>query len=142
MVKLLIVSDNVNVTHPLKEGFTGESWHSDHTDISRLTGESALSPTDYKFIVFVIHSDFNKRYSSLLDDIKRKLRATGQLTSLYLIFETEYDSAFSSWLLFTKRLFAMGGQSSKLQIALDEIIKLESVGVSRNDYFSPTDAYL
>lgn len=141
MTTLLIVSDNVNVSNTFKQGFSRENWLIDHIKLSSLVESSNISTVDYKFIVLAITPSFITHFSSILDDLRKKLRAPSQKTSLYLVFEGEYDAVFNPWLLYIKRLFTMAIQPHKFQHALDEIIKLESAGMTRINYSSPMDAF-
>jgi hypothetical protein len=75
--------------------------------------------------LLVVDADFRKRYGSVITEMSAMIRNYSSHTSLYLMFEGDYDASFSSWLPHSKRLFQSIASRDKLENAIHEIIRLE-----------------
>lgn len=73
-----------------------------------------------------IDADFRKRYCRVIAEMSTIVRNYSSYTSLYLLFEDDYDASFSCWLPHSKRIFQKTANQDKLEKAVQEVIKLES----------------
>jgi len=90
-----------------------------------MLGATSYLARQYQFVMLVVDADFHKRYSSVIAEMSAIIRNYSSHTSLYLMFEGDYDSTFSDWLPHSKRLFQSIANQDKLEKAIQEIIQLE-----------------
>jgi hypothetical protein len=81
----------------------------------------------YQFVLLVVDADFRKRYGSVITEMSAAVRNYSSHTPLYLMFEGDYDSTFSTWLPHSKRLFQKIANQDKLERAIEEIMQLEAI---------------
>ncbi|MFZ3087117.1 MAG: hypothetical protein WA123_03535 [Methylotenera sp.] len=91
-----------------------------------MLGCASYLARQYQFVLFVVDADFRKRYGSVITEMSAIIRNYSRHTSLYLLFEDDYDSTFSDWLPHSKRIFQKTANQEKLEKAVQEIIRLES----------------
>ena len=89
-------------------------------------GAASYLARKYQFVLLVIDADFRKRYGSAITEMSAIIRNYSGHTSLYLLFEDDYDARFSSWLPHSTRIFQKVANQEKLKNAVQEIIMLES----------------
>lgn len=89
-------------------------------------GAASYLARQYQFVLLVIDADFRKRYGSVITEMTSIVRNYSNHTSLYLMFESDYDPVFSHWLPHSKRIFQKIANEEKLEQAIQEIIRLES----------------
>lgn len=89
-------------------------------------GAASYLARQYQFVLLVIDADFRKRYGSAITEMSAIIRNYSSHTSLYLLFEDDYDASFSSWLPHSTRIFQKIANQEKLEKAVQEIIRLES----------------
>lgn len=90
-----------------------------------MLGCASYLARQYQFVLLVVDADFRKRYGSVITEMSAIIRNYSSHTSLYLMFEGDYDSTFSDWLPHSKRLFQSIANQDKLEKAIQEIIQLE-----------------
>jgi hypothetical protein len=90
-----------------------------------MLGCTSYLAKQYQFVLLVVDADFRKRYGSVITEMSAMIRNYSSHTSLYLMFEGDYDASFSSWLPHSKRLFQSIASRDKLENAIHEIIRLE-----------------
>lgn len=139
MQKVLIVSDKPSMSSILENEFSLAGWSSNSISMATMMRESSASMHDCQCLVHFIDTDFRKRFDSTIEDIGTMFRECSR-TSLYLVFEGDYDPSFASWLGYTKRLFKLAMHYPNLQKAIQEIIWLESTGAPSAAYLSPMDS--
>jgi|APLak6261680187_1056133.scaffolds.fasta_scaffold00361_8 hypothetical protein len=88
-------------------------------------GAASYIARQYQFVLLVVDADFRKRYGSAITEMSAIIRNYSSHTSLYLLFEDDYDASFTSWLPHSKRIFQKIANQDKLNIAIQEIIRLE-----------------
>lgn len=88
-------------------------------------GAASYLARQYQFVLLVIDADFRKRYGSVITEMSALIRNYSSHTSLYLLFENDYDASFSSWLPHSKQIFQSIANQDKLEKAIYEIIRLE-----------------
>jgi hypothetical protein len=91
-----------------------------------LFGAASYLARQYQFVLLVVDADFRKRYGNAITEMSATIRNYSSHTSLYLLFEDDYDASFSSWLPHSTRIFQKIANHDKLENAVQEIIKLES----------------
>lgn len=89
-------------------------------------GAASYLARQYQFVLLVIDADFRKNYGSAIAEMSAIIRNYSSHTSLYLLFEDDYEASFSSWLPHSKRIFQKIANKDKLEKAVQEIIRLES----------------
>lgn len=77
-------------------------------------------------VVLFIDADFSKRFSDSFNKILTKVKSFSKHTSIYLLFEGEYEPAYASWLRYVKRVFQAAGHRPILRKVISEIILQES----------------
>jgi hypothetical protein len=82
--------------------------------------------SNQKCIVLFIDTDFSKRFSDTFHEISKRVRNLSKKTSIYLLFEGEYDPTYASWLGYIKRVFQSTGHRPVLRKVISEIILQES----------------
>lgn len=88
-------------------------------------GAASYLARQYQFVLLVIDADFRKHYGSAVAEMSAIIRNYSNHTSLYLLFEDDYEASFSSWLPHSKRMFQKIANQDKLEKAVQEIIQLE-----------------
>jgi DNA-binding NarL/FixJ family response regulator len=88
-------------------------------------GAASYLARQYQFVLLIVDADFRKRYGSAITEMSAIIRNYSSHTSLYLLFEDDYDARFSSWLPHSKRIFQKIANQDKLEKAVQEIIRLE-----------------
>lgn len=88
-------------------------------------GAASYLARQYQFVLLVIDADFRKNYGSAVAEMSAIIRNYSSHTSLYLLFEDDYEASFSSWLPHSKRIFQKIANQDKLEKAVQEIIQLE-----------------
>jgi hypothetical protein len=137
MQKILIVSENRNISEALESGFSEAGWLSDIVGMEALIqGKHGLLES-YHCLVQVIDRDFPRRFEGALEDMASLLRQC-PVNSLYLMFEGDYLPCFSDWLAHTRRLFRKAMHLPNMQRAIEEIVWLESAGTAASGYISPS----
>lgn len=91
-----------------------------------MLGTASYLAKQYQFVLLVVDADFRKRYGSVITEMSAIIKNYSTHTSLYLLFEDDYDASFSCWLPNSKRIFQKTANQNKLMKAVQEIIKLES----------------
>ncbi|MBM3351588.1 MAG: hypothetical protein FJY53_07405 [Betaproteobacteria bacterium] len=89
-------------------------------------GAASYLARQYQFVLLAIDADFRKRYGNAITEMSAIIRNYSSHTSLYLLFEDDYETSFSSWLPHPKRIFQKIANQEKLEQAVQEIIRLES----------------
>lgn len=93
--------------------------------MSKLFGAVSYLARQYQFVLLVIDADFRKHYGSAVAEMNAIIKNYSSHTSLYLLFEDDYEASFSSWLPHSKRIFQIIANQDKLEKAVQEIIRLE-----------------
>lgn len=138
MQKVLIVSDKTSMTAALEAGFDQRGWTSDCIEVPELMKGNDSVYQDCRCLVHFIDREFPKRFEGALEEMAALFKQC-PVTSLYLVFEGDYLPTFASWLEHTRRLFRLAMHAPNLQKAIQEIVWLESAGVSAA-YSSPMDS--
>lgn len=128
MEDILIVSDN-SLAHSALEA----ALRNAHFPAGLITllgvlamfGAASYLARQYQFVLLVIDADFRKNYGSAVAEMSAIIRNYSSHTSLYLLFEDDYEASFSSWLPHSKRIFQKIANQDKLEKAVQEIIQLE-----------------
>jgi hypothetical protein len=92
-----------------------------------MLGCASYLARQYQFVLLVVDADFRKRYGSVITEMSAMVRNYSSHTSLYLMFEGDYDPDFSTWLPHSKRLFQKIANQDKLERAIEEIMQLEAI---------------
>lgn len=141
MSKALIISDHPSLTEQLNSKFISAGWHVETTNLKTIFRSDGFEVGKNQCVLLVIDASFFHQFGKYVNDIALMIRNCAICAPFYLAFEGDYDPNFASWLDYTKRLFQSLMQPKKLQLAIEEIIQLESKGVPRTAYCSPMDAY-
>lgn len=88
-------------------------------------GAASYLARQYQFVLLVVDADFRKHYGSAITEMSAIIRNYSSHTSLYLLFEDDYDASFSSWLPHSTRIFQKIANQDKLDKAIQEIIRLD-----------------
>lgn len=137
MSKALIISDNLVITRAIEAKFSNEGWSSENICTHLVMVGSSTSAREHHCIVFVVDTNFQKRFGGVIDEMSAMIRNCSKYTPMYLLFETEYDPCFESWLKHAKRTFNLVLHEKHLQNAISEIVRLESDCVPITSFCSP-----
>lgn len=93
--------------------------------IMAMLGCASYLARQYQFVLLVVDANFHKRYGDVITEMSATVRNYSSHTSVYLLFEDDCDSSFSSWRPHSKRLFQSIANKDKLENAVKEITLLE-----------------
>jgi len=129
MEDILIVTDN-SLAHYTIEAALRNVHHPAGLiallGVLAMFGAASYLARQYQFVLLVVDADFRKHYGSALTEMSAIIKNYSGHTSLYLLFEDDYDASFSSWLPHSKRIFQKIANQDKLEKVVQEIIRLES----------------
>ncbi|OIR04545.1 hypothetical protein GALL_132150 [mine drainage metagenome] len=140
MDKVLIISDNLTMAHVIETKFSNVGWSNQSISVLSMMGRNSSSANNYQCMILVIDTDFRKRFGSIIDEMTAIIRNGSLHTTLYLMFEGDYDPRFASWLEYSKTIFKLSMHHHNLLKAINEITRLESGIVSRAAFCSPMDS--
>jgi len=126
MPKALIISDNITMTYAIENEFSLAGWSVETISLSATMERDIASKRDLQCVALVVDKDSRKWTADAIGELDAAIENCSRLSPLYLIFEGDYDSSFSSWLNHTKRMFRLTMHQRNLQNAILEIIRLES----------------
>lgn len=140
MPKALIISDNTTMAYTIENEFSLAGWSSEIVSLSSTMEQDVASKRGLQCVTLVIDKDFKKRPDQAVEEMSATIENCSRLSPLYLIFEGDYDSSFSTWLDHIKRMFKLTMHQRNLQNAILEIIRLESeevAGITEDSLMSP-----
>lgn len=129
MDEILIVSDNALAHSALEAALRNAHFPAGLIallGVLAMFGAASYLARQYQFVLLIVDADFRKHYGSVITEMSAIIRNYSSHTSLYLLFEDDYDASFSSWLPHSKRIFQSIANQDKLEKAVQEIIRLES----------------
>jgi hypothetical protein len=124
--KVLIISDNFNNSFIMEVKFTDANWSANSIGVQSMMAQNIEAFSNQKCIVLFVDADFSKRFSETFHEISTRVRNVSKSTSIYLLFEGEYDPCYASWLGYIKRVFQSTGHRPVLRKVIREIILQES----------------
>jgi DNA-binding NarL/FixJ family response regulator len=127
MDNILIVSDNSLTNSALETALRNVHLSIAIIGVFAMLGGASYLAKQYQFLVLVVDADFRKRFGSVITEMSAAVRNYSSHTPLYLMFEGDYDSTFSTWLPHSKRLFQKIANQDKLERAIEEIMQLEAI---------------
>jgi hypothetical protein len=137
MVRILIVSDQSVHGHNLEEEFSRFGWISRHISMHTLLNEGSAITKDFNSIAFVINDNFRKNLIGVIGEMESLICNCSKFSTVYLLFEEDYDSVFASWLAHVKHTFKSIHRKTELEEAVNEIIKLSYEPVPISSFVSP-----
>ena len=136
----LTISDNLTMSCIINVKFNDAGWANKSVSTNVLMDGNCTFISNHHCVVLVIDTDFQKRFQSVIVDMDPIVRKLAAYTSLYLVFEGDYDPCFSSWIESAKRLYKTDMHDQQLHNAINEIIYLESKDESRRASYQHIDA--
>ena len=141
MSEVLIISDNLEIAYNVDVRFSNAGWSNENISVLAMMARNSASTNRYQCIVLVIDIDLRKRFGSVIEEMSAIIGNFSKYSSLYLIFEDDYDPVFSAWTQYSKEFFTLSMSSSHLLNAINKIIRLESEYLPTINYCSPMDAF-
>lgn len=141
MKKVQIIADNMSMVSVLQGKLSRIGWPSESIDFHEMMKGHSTSASDYRCLIVVVDAGFLGRFGSLVEEMCAMIRNRSRRTSLYLMFENDHGSRFSSWLAHARRSFKTTSHPGHLLAALEDIIRLESTGGPRAAFMSPMDSF-
>ena len=136
----LTISDNLTMSYFINAKFHEAGWSNKSLSTNALMDGNCTFISNHHCVVLVIDIDFQKRFKNVIVDMDPIVRKLATCTSLYLVFEGDYDPCLSSWIESAKRLYKTDMHDQQLHSAINEIIHLESKDESRRASFLHIDA--
>jgi hypothetical protein len=138
MSNALIITDNLDTTSAVKEGFSAIGWHAHHLDLMNfLSHDNQDVAMQYQCALLFVDKVFVEKYSNLIDDVSETIKSCAANMPIYLSFEENYDNRFYWWRLRSKRIFECVGDTAAIQEIIREITKLETSMQNLRAYVSP-----
>lgn len=124
--KVIIISDNLKYISAIKVKFSYANWSATSISVLSMMEQNIDTFGSNECVVLFIDADFSKRFSGSFHEISTKVKSFSKHTSIYLLFEGEYEPSFASWLGYVKRVFQAAGHRPILRKVISEIILQES----------------
>ena len=119
---VLIISDNLKNISAIKVKFSYASWSTNSISVLSMMEQNIETFNHYKCAVLFVDADFSKRFSDSFHEISTRVRDLSKTTSIYLLFEGDYEPCYASWLGYIKRVFQSTGHRPVLRKVISEII--------------------
>lgn len=139
--KALVISDNQAMIKRIEAKFSNAGWLIEASTTHSMMGRGSAVARNHHCIVMVIDDGFRKRFGNIISEMGAVIRNCSIHTPIYLLFEGDYESYFSSWLQCVKRFFELDNHHQSLLDVIQCIVKLEKECVPRSAFFSPMDAF-
>lgn len=126
MYKSLTIADNLTMASTINTQFSAAGWTNESVNTNAIIRVGSRAALNQNCIVLVVDSGFRKRFGCIITEMSSVVRNLSSYAPLYLVFESEYDQCYGSWLPSAKKIFKTDLYEQQLHHAIGEIICSET----------------
>jgi hypothetical protein len=122
----LIISESQLLTSRIETLLLKQGWPAETVSTRLIIGQGSASMMDYRCAILVIDNNFRQHFSGLITEMSAMIKNASAHTPIYLLFEHDDDTVFSTWLTHAKKTFKSVFNQSDLHDAIHNIVCTES----------------